>query len=185
MRNPRLTELAHQEVAAAIRPGDRVIDATVGNGRDTLFLARRVAPGGRVLGFDIQQQALEGARERLQTAGLDGLVTLLHAGHEQMAERVPVDWAGQVTAVMFNLGYLPGGDKTLITAPITTVAALDQALGLLRVGGLISLLLYRGHPGAGAEAEAVTAWLGQLGDAFEVSRHASRGPLLYLVRRQR
>ena len=181
MRHRPLTKLAQQAVAGVLRSGDLAIDATVGNGHDTLFLARRVAPGGRVIAFDVQRPALDRARDRLCAAGVEALTELLECGHEQMAHQVPPGWAGQVAAVMFNLGYLPGGDKTLITAAATTVAALDQAAALLRVGGLISLLVYRGHSGARGEIEAVAAWLDRLGVDFRISRHASPGPLLYLI----
>ena len=67
-----LTTLAQQAVAAVLGPGGLAVDATVGNGHDTLFLARRVAPRGRVFGFDIQPAALAGARRRLAAAGLEG-----------------------------------------------------------------------------------------------------------------
>ena len=178
-----LTELAQQAVGEALGPGARAIDATVGNGHDTLFLARKVAPQGQVIGFDIQAEALEGAHSRLVSSGLEPTATLLFCGHERMLEQVPKDWRGKVSAVMFNLGYLPGGDKTLTTSPATTLSALDEALSLLRIGGLISLLVYRGHPGAKAEADAISAWLEQLDSIFRFSCHESPGPVLYLVER--
>jgi len=183
MRSPRLTELAREAVREVLRPGERAIDATVGNGHDTLLLARLVGPDGRVIGFDVQRLAIDQTRARLRAAGLEARVTLLHVGHEQMAARVPPDWYGRVGVVMFNLGYLPGGDKTLITGPATTVAALDQAASLLRIGGLLSVLIYRGHQGAGGEVAAVADWLGNLSGAFRVTRHDSPGPLLVLVSR--
>ena len=183
MRPPRLTELAREAVRAVLRPGERAIDATVGNGHDTLLLARLVAPDGQVVGFDVQRRALAQARVQLRQAGLESRVTLLHCGHEEMAARVPADWAGRVGAVMFNLGYLPGGDKTLITRAATTVAALEQARSLLRVGGLLSVLVYRGHAGADGEVTAVDDWLRALDGPFRVTRHTSPGPLLFLVSR--
>jgi hypothetical protein len=181
MTHRPLTELAQQAVAKVLHSGDLAIDATVGNGHDTLFLARRVAPDGRLIGFDVQHQALDSARDRLRAAGMQPLTALLQCGHERMAQQVPPEWAGRVGAVMFNLGYLPGGDKTRITAAATTVAALDQAATLLRVGGLISLLVYRGHGGADDEVKAVAAWLDRLGSHFQVTRHDSPGPRLYLI----
>lgn len=77
-----------------------------------------------------------------------------------MAEAVPPDWRGTVSAVMFNLGYLPAGDadKTIITEPESTLAALEAALLLLRPGGVITAVLYPGHEGGGREAAAVEAW---------------------------
>ena len=84
--------------------------------------------GCQVIGFDIQQAALNAANARLIAAGLDANVTLLSCGHERLGENLPPDWHGSVSAVMFNLGYLPGGDKRLITHADTTLAALQQAL---------------------------------------------------------
>ncbi len=184
MRPPRLTEMAREAVSGVLHRGDRAIDATVGNGHDTLLLARLVVPDGHVIGFDVQPGALDGAGARLRAAGLEQAVTLIGCGHESMAERVPADWAGRVGAVMFNLGYLPGGDKSLTTAATTTIAALQQAVRLLRAGGLISLLVYRGHPGSTDEADAVAAWIEQRGGHLEVTRHDSPGPVLYLIRRR-
>ncbi len=183
MSEPRrqpLTVLAHARLAQMLAPGDIAIDATAGNGHDTLFLARQVGPAGRVHAFDIQARALAATRERLAAASLTGRVTLYQAGHEQMRERLPPGLDGQVAAVTFNLGYLPGGDHALVTRPDTTLAALDQAVTLLRPGGLLSVLVYRGHAGGQEEAEAVAGWLqGQSG--LNIERHESPGPVAWLA----
>lgn len=131
--------------------GGTVVDATAGNGRDTLFLARGVGAQGKVYAFDIQPVALERTARRLKSAGLDERVVLLPVGHEEMALHVPPP----VEAVMFNLGYLPGGDHRVVTRPKTTVAALRAALGLLAPGGRISVLIYTGHAGGDEEWRAV------------------------------
>ena len=178
-----LTALAQESVAASLEPGALAIDATVGNGRDTLFLASRVAPHGRVAGFDIQPQALDTARTRLRDGGLADSVTLYPCGHQFMLDRIPRDWHGQVSTVMFNLGYLPGSDKAVTTLPTTTLQALDQSLVLLRAGGLLSLLIYRGHPGGAAEAVAVHGWLDRLGVQHRLCTHESPGPVLHLIQR--
>ena len=152
----RLTELAQIRVGRAVRPGETVIDATVGNGHDTVFLANCVGEGGRVIGFDIQERALELTRCRLLENGIAlERVSLFSRGHEFMGECV----TGPVGAVMFNLGYLPGGDHSITTQTAGTVSALEQAWKLLRPGGLISMLCYRGHPGALDETNAVRRWL--------------------------
>ncbi|MCW9089532.1 MAG: methyltransferase domain-containing protein [Gammaproteobacteria bacterium] len=153
-----LVQQAHTALAAILREGDVVIDATVGNGHDTLFLAQQVGESGTVYGFDIQQQALDIAYARLQEAGLERRTSLYHAGHEAMAVVLPQSLAGRLKAVVFNLGYLPGGDKVRTTAIHTTLAALEQARELLAPGGGISVLAYTGHPGGREEAETVKAW---------------------------
>lgn len=142
-------------VELALSPGDTAIDATVGNGIDTVFLSKAVGPSGRVFGFDIQERALNKTRKRLADRKAPDNTTLFLAGHERMTEMIPRNVHGQVAAAMFNLGYLPGGDETVITRAATTCAAIDAALPLLRQGGLISLTMYTGHPGGREEANAV------------------------------
>lgn len=176
MTRVSLVQQAHLAVAAVVEPGDIVIDATVGNGHDTLFLATQVGVSGKVYGFDIQAAALDSAYQRLQQAGQAAQVSLYHAGHEVMAMLLPQSAAGRVKAVMFNLGYLPGGDKQRTTAASTTLAALQAALSLLAPGGVISLLAYTGHPGGREEAEQVKALLVHLPrDLFNVSITVPQG----------
>ncbi|MHA6531067.1 tRNA (mnm(5)s(2)U34)-methyltransferase [Paenibacillus sp. BAC0078] len=160
---------AHKLTAERLQQGGRAIDATVGTGADTLFLAKAAGPRGGVYGFDIQPAALSLAEERLRLAREEAPaalspVTLLQRSHAAMAEAVPQDWCGTVSAVMFNLGYLPSGDadKTIITEPESTLAALEAALALLRPGGIITAVLYPGHDGGDREAAAVTAWAAEL-----------------------
>lgn len=165
-----LVQQAHAALGEILTAGDLAIDATVGNGHDTLFLARAVGAGGTVYGFDIQEAALDTAYRRLQEEGLAGRVSLYHAGHEAMAVVLPASVQGRVKAVMFNLGYLPGGDKARTTGIHTTLAALEQARSLLAPGGAISVLAYTGHPGGRDEAEAVKAWAAALaGEWYEVA----------------
>lgn len=170
MNTYSLVQQAHAALTEILVEGDITIDATVGNGHDTLFLAASVGESGTVYGFDIQELALDTAYRRLQEEGLAGRVSLYHAGHEAMAMVLQESIAGQVKAVMFNLGYLPGGDKGRTTGISTTLAALEQARTLLVPGGAISVLAYTGHPGGRDEAEAVKAWAtGLSNDFYEVS----------------
>jgi tRNA A58 N-methylase Trm61 len=138
------------------------VDATVGNGHDTLFLAETVGASGRVFGFDIQAEALQAARRRLEAANLEGRVTLFAESHHRMADCLPAEVHGRIKAVMFNLGYLPHGDHAIITRPETTVPALDAAARLLAPGGMMSAVLYTGHPGGPEESEAVIRWAKEL-----------------------
>lgn len=158
MSLPSVLQYAHVLLAGALSPGDVAIDATVGNGHDTAFLADCVGTDGRVFGFDVQRDALEATARRLSDDQLDRSVTLLHAGHQHLARRVPSDLHGRVGAVAFNLGYLPGGDHTITTKPQTTLRALDAACDVLRDGGVITAVLYSGHSGGRAEVEAVREW---------------------------
>jgi SAM-dependent methyltransferase len=159
--------LSHLLLQRFVHPGDRVVDATCGNGHDTLLLAELVGPRGRVWAFDIQQEALDATAARLVEAGGFDTVGLLHCGHEHMAERCP----GPVKAVVFNLGYLPGGDRTVVTRPESTRAGLEQSLEILEPGGIVLTTLYPGHEGGEQERIVLEARLAQLPPAgFHVWR---------------
>ena len=163
---------SHEQVGAVVRPGDFAIDATAGNGGDTEFLCRAVGPAGRVLAVDVQRTAIETVRKRLARRSLLDRCILIEADHARissLAERyVP---GKRPAAVMFNLGYLPGGDKSITTDSETSVQGLRGASAILKSGGIISIVIYRGHSGAIEEAEAVEGWLSGLDpNKFEVSR---------------
>ena len=94
-----------------VKPGDRVVDATAGHGRDTLLLAELVGPSGFVYAFDIQDSAIQTTRELLHSKGMEGNVSIIKDSHENMEKYV-----GQgISCIMFNLGYLPGGDHSIHT----------------------------------------------------------------------
>ena len=141
-----------------VRPGDRVVDATCGNGKDTLLLAELVGTAGHVYALDIQPEALARTSQRLTDAGLSDQVVLLNQGHELLASLV----LPGITAVVFNLGWLPGGDHALITRAETTLAALQASLQLLCAGGLLAITCYPGHTGGHEETSSVLAWSGSL-----------------------
>lgn len=145
-------------LAHCIHTGDCVVDATAGNGHDTAFLARCVGQTGHVFAFDVQQTALDSCANLLNKNGILSRVCLIHDSHEHMADHVP---AG-IRAAMFNFGYLPGGDKTQTTEARTSIAALQTALNLLAVGGIISAVLYPGHPVGALEAAAIENWVATL-----------------------
>jgi len=150
--------LCHLFLRERIGAGDRVVDATCGNGHDTRYLAGLVGLHGRIWSFDIDQGALNSAMERLREDRLENVVKFIHAGHEHMGEYVDEP----VQAVVFNLGYLPGSARKRATCPETTVAALEQALRLLYPGGVILMVVYTGHPGGAEEAHAVNSRLSAL-----------------------
>lgn len=186
---PTALQFVHQMTTPVVSAGDVVVDATVGNGHDTAFLAGLVGPKGRVIGFDVQAEALDQARLRLDRAGVAAQVTLIHAGHEALAGHLERAGITEVSAVMFNLGYLPGGDKARITRPETTLPALEAALAVLAPGGVMSVVLYTGHPGGPAEAAAVEAWAAGLDQAVvQVLRYGflnqrNRPPYALLIER--
>ncbi|MWV44228.1 methyltransferase domain-containing protein [Paenibacillus sp. HJL G12] len=157
---------AHKQIGERLQPGDAAIDATVGTGADTAFLAKAIGPKGCVYGFDIQEQALALAKERISREPADSLasISLFLASHDLMEQWIPAKIQGSIGAIMFNLGYLPSqdSDKTIITEGDSTLRALESALSMLRPKGIITVVLYPGHAGGDAEAEAVTAWASEL-----------------------
>ncbi|MDZ7829600.1 MAG: class I SAM-dependent methyltransferase [Halofilum sp. (in: g-proteobacteria)] len=180
-----VTRLAHAWIAPALAPGALAVDATAGAGHDTLFLAAAVGDTGRVHAFDIQADAIARSRERVAAAGLSNRVSWHATCHSLAPERIG---RVAVNAVMFNLGWLPGGDHTLVTRPATTRLALDALTHRLCPGGRLSVIAYRGHEGGTEEERAVHDWFGRLPGTVMplVERAASaspRAPVLRVVER--
>lgn len=150
----RLTAVAHAALATAVRPGDVVLDATAGNGHDTLALAELVGPTGRVFAFDIQQIAIDHTVAKLAAAGVTNVV-LMRRDHAELREAIPPEYHGRFTAAVFNLGYLPGGDKQIVTQIESSRTAILTAAELLRAGGLLTVTAYPGHSGGADEAGMV------------------------------
>ena len=149
----RPLEMAHDFLAQVITKDDVVVDATMGNGHDTLFLAKLAK---QVYAFDIQEQALEKTSQRLQEAGLSNAELILQ-GHETVDQFVT-----EVKAAIFNLGYLPSADKSIITQPQTTLEALEKLCQMLIKGGRIAIMIYYGHEGGDIERDAVLDFVSQL-----------------------
>ena len=149
----RPLEMAHDFLAQVITQEDIVVDATMGNGHDTLFLAKLAK---QVYAFDIQKQALEKTSQRLQEAGLTNAELILQ-GHETVDQFVR-----EVKAAIFNLGYLPSADKSIITQPQTTIESLDKLCQMLIKGGRIAIMIYYGHEGGDIERDAVLDFVSQL-----------------------
>ena len=171
MARINLVELAQQRARQHLKPGATVVDATLGNGYDTLMLAEVVGEQGRVYGFDIQQQALTATRARLREAGVLQRVELIEGSHADMAALIPEKCHSRIDLVMFNLGYLPGGDRGIITESKATIGALNSALSLLSSQGAISIIAYPGHAGGDSECELVSRWCDGLdGEMYRVER---------------
>ena len=152
---PRAVTFAHQLIRERLKPGDTVLDATVGNGHDTAFLAKCVGPDGQVFGFDIQPAAIEATTRKLAAEGFTNVI-LYAESHALISEKISVP----VKAAMFNLGYFPGGDKSVITQPESTLAALNA---VCEFGAeIITIAVYYGHEGGEAEAAAITDWVESL-----------------------
>ncbi|MFK7821555.1 MAG: class I SAM-dependent methyltransferase [Planctomycetaceae bacterium] len=157
----RLTEQVHDILAEHLQSGDVVVDGTLGTGRDAVFLANAVGESGKVYAFDVQDDAMFFAGQRIESAKLRNIVCIQDC-HSRMLAHLPDTDHGRVAAVVFNLGYLPGGDPDVMTQSGTSTAAIRTSYELLRVGGVLSVLAYVGHPGGSEEAELVNAAMSEL-----------------------
>jgi len=131
---------SHDYAKSIVLEGDTVVDATMGNGHDTVFLAELAGETGKVYAFDIQQEAVEKTSTRLKQEGLLERCVLIRDGHEKMKQYIH----NPVRLVMFNLGYRPGGDHSICTRGETTLQAILSAFDLLQVNGMIILVVYHG-----------------------------------------
>lgn len=154
--------MARELVSGYVSPGDTVVDATAGNGYDTLFLAELVGEQGKVYSFDIQSEAISRTTSKLLDANLLPRVRLICSGHENLASYLKE----KVSAVMFNLGYLPGSDHSLVTRPETTLTALKASLEKLTPGGIITIVLYSGHAGGEEEKKIILDYCSKLDQNF-------------------
>ena len=200
MQRISLVSIAHNLIREVLRPGDYAIDATVGNGHDTVFLLEQVSPSGKVFGFDIQQAAIDSTRAKIESYCTEKssnsnappqteCVTLIHGSHADMAEKIPAPYHGNINAIMFNLGYLPSGDKSIITRTESTITALNSACRLLSSKGIISALAYPGHQGGDMETEHVDNWCKQLDEnqfkftMVNSSAYNKSAPRLFVIRK--
>lgn len=160
-RRTPITQYCHERIQQVITSPRLCIDATAGTGRDTVFLASLVGEKGRVISMDIQEMALEQTKIRLEKEQLSDRVDIVLDSHAHM-DRYAAE--GSVSLIMFNLGYLPGGNHSLSTKAETTIEALEKGLVLLHEGGMISLLIYSGGDSGFDEKNQVLAWLRELPD---------------------
>ncbi len=137
----KVTEFAQLIISQYLNKGDTVVDCTMGNGYDTLFLAKMVGESGKVISFDIQEAAIQKTRLLLKDNKYTKSVVLINDSHENVDLYVKED----ISVAMFNLGYLPGGDNGITTKAPSTLASIEKCLMLLKPMGAISLVIYYGH----------------------------------------
>lgn len=191
-------EMAHWMLKDIINTNDVVVDATMGNGYDTQFLAEL---GAKVYAFDVQEEALNATENRLDDAGIknqifkknlsnlltEPSVNLILSGHEKLSEYVKEP----IKAAIFNLGYLPKTDKSVVTRADTTLTALDALTNQLVVGGRIAIMIYYGHEGGMEEKDAVIKWTSSLPQKdWEVTSYAPLNqihtpPILVLIEKRK
>lgn len=159
----KITDIAHLFLEKHIKPGDIVIDATCGNGHDTLFLANLVGNTGIVHAYDIQEQAIKNSKEL--TKNFNNIIF-----HQISHEYIDVD---NINAVIFNLGYLPSGDKTITTKPSSTKNALLNLIEKFETNKkmLILIVVYPGHIEGQKESLWLDEYLTNLDTSFMCSKY--------------
>lgn len=187
----RLTQFAQQRIGDVLPTGGFAVDATAGNGHDTLFLARRVGSSGRVIAIDNQPSAIENTRKKLADESVEN-VELILGNHADLRTWIPENHRCAVGAVMFNLGYRPGGDEQHTTQADSSVLAIDAAIDVLSDDGLITVLAYPGHPAGTREMQAITdaievwalreriSW-----ERIDVQHPSERTPVLFLIEKRK
>lgn len=170
-----------------VKIGQIVVDCTVGNGNDTLELARLIGETGKVYGFDIQQTAIDITYERLKENHLLDRTNLIKDSHSNIDLYIKE----KVDFIIYNLGYLPKGDKTIKTNKFTTVSSLNKALELLKENGVMLITCYVGHDGGMEEKEGVESLLKSLNQKdYNVVKHEfinqnNYPPILYGVEKSK
>lgn len=167
-------QFAQECIQSRIEEQGIVIDATVGNGYDTLFLCKHIGSFGTIYGFDIQQKALDHATRNIaqKLGSVPDNLHLFLEDHALMESRIPIEHHGRVDAILFNLGYLPGSNHEITTQVQSTLQALQASLRLLRVGGILTIVIYTGHAAGIEEAQAIEAWSAKLSQSsYQVLRY--------------
>lgn len=180
---------AQNRVQTWIVPGDIAIDATAGNGFDTLFLANAVGTNGLVYAIDIQSAAIERVKVKLTEAELLERVVLRVGDHADLESLVLPEHRNRVACAMFNLGYLPLSDKSIVTRVESSLPAIRTASNMLRPGGILTVLAYVGHDGGRAEAAAVADWAASQSEHFEIEQWNDstnpNSPILWWMQRRK
>jgi len=153
--------LAHHYWSLHLKPGDNVIDATCGNGYDTLFLSQLVLENerGKVIGLDIQERAIQQTTLLLEEKLPSDLKKRVYIFQQSHVYVPPLVQEGSIRLIAYNLGYLPGGDKSLTTKTSTTIESINNYFNLLSSDGLISITCYPGHFEGATEEKALLEWV--------------------------
>ncbi len=178
-------QLIKQAILPALQYAQVIVDATAGNGHDTLFLAEHSSERTSIYAFDIQQAAIDNTRAR--TKAYAARISYLLASHAEIASRVPED----IDVAMFNLGYLPGDGHSVTTQKDSTCSAVEQVLNKLSLNGICVVVAYPGHEAGAQEAAMLDSWLQELPQkkytvgCYRLLNHSRTAPYAYLIERVR
>lgn len=170
-----------------VRSGDSVVDCTLGNGNDSLRLAELVGESGRVYSFDIQKEAIEISRSKLEEEGLLNRVMLINDGHENIDKYI----LKEVDFIIYNLGYLPGGNKEIVTKSETTIDSISKGLRLLSPSGTLVVVSYIGHSGGMDENNKIEIMFESLEQKkynvvkFQFFNQKNNPPIVYMIEKSK
>lgn len=178
-------KLSHAIFQQVVKPGDVIVDATCGNGKDALFLAQLLQGKGRLVVYDIQQEALDRAKNHFDNHLLieeRRIIEMKLCSHEYIQEE-------GAKLFHYNLGYLPNGDKQITTCRASTIASIQKALELVSPSGVVSIVCYPGHEEGAEELLCVDQLAVNLDPSkWEVCTHYSvnrkKAPRLFLFRKR-
>lgn len=182
----KITEVNKIFLEKIIEKGHVVIDATMGNGYDTVYLGNLVGENGKVYAFDVQEEALTSTRKKVVRDNMEDRIELILDGHENLDKYVKEE----VSCVVFNLGYLPRAKHMVITKPDTTLEAIKKSLELLKPNGIISIAAYIGHEGGLDEKNYICEYLDNLDQRqynvlhMEFTNQINNPPQLILVEKK-
>ncbi|NLY70900.1 MAG: methyltransferase domain-containing protein [Clostridiales bacterium] len=184
----KTTALGLKILSDYVSEGDIVVDATAGNGNDTLALAKMVNKTGKVYSFDIQDEAIETTKALLEKEGYRDICCLIKDSHHRMQDYILEK--GKLSAVVFNLGYLPRGEKDITTKKETSLDAVKQALDLIKPNGLVLITMYSGHEEGKREKDALLEYASKLPSKgyhvayFNLINQPNNPPELLLITRK-
>lgn len=182
-----VTNIAKEIMVKKIKLGNVVVDATVGNGHDTILLAELVGQEGKVYGFDIQETAINNTNQKIAENSLTERVYLIKDSHENIDQYI----SELVDLIIFNLGYLPGGSHDIVTKAESTVIALEKSLELLKDNGMLLITTYIGHNEGKIEDKRIKEYLLSLNQKkfnvlkYEFINQINNPPILYCVEKNK
>ena len=182
----KITEVNKIFLEKIVQKGDVVVDATMGNGYDTVYLGNLVGEEGKLYAFDVQEEALKSTKKKVERDNMTSRVELILDGHQNMDKYVKES----VSCVVFNLGYLPRAKHVVITKPDTTLEAIKKSLALLKPNGIISIAAYIGHEGGMEEKDFICEYLNSLNQNefnvlhMEFTNQINNPPQLILIEKK-
>ena len=179
--------IAHKLIHHCVIQANHLVDATAGNGNDTIYFMQNSPDTAKIYAFDVQKEALQHTDQKLQSMNKGEKVKLILDSHANMDKYI----SDEIDAAIFNLGYLPGGNHEITTTAESTLQAVQVSIRLLRVGGVIAITAYPGHENGSREYRSLIDFLTKLPvrnytvGCWSMMNHADTAPVVYLIEKVR